>query len=178
MLVKSDEEPDFVFWGRRANVGLIQESQANKRHPAPSSSSSSDAPGCPVATWHDSTEPGAEQQDQGAPTCGRTCGLDRELRSLRTLGGEAAAAAAQGRPDCSFWGRAPRAVRQSAGRLGGGGCGDLWYFPPSQHYCLTSISSWKYYGESFNFSSMVTVAYPPSIFSPVSSAIQSVIMCN
>ncbi|MEQ2260418.1 Protein fam78b [Xenotaenia resolanae] len=48
-----------------------------------------------------------------------------------TLGG--AEAAGQGRPDCSFWGRAPRAVRQSADRSGGGGCRDLIYILPRNH---------------------------------------------
>ncbi|CAG5896961.1 unnamed protein product [Menidia menidia] len=33
-------------------------------------------------------EPGAEQQDQGAPTCSRTRRLDEERRSLRALGGK------------------------------------------------------------------------------------------
>lgn len=144
----------FIFWRHRVNVGLTQESQANKRHPAPSS----DAPGCPVATWHDSAEPGAEQQDQGAPTCSRTCGLDKEQRSLRTHGGEEAAA--QGRPDCSFWGRAPRAVRQSAGRPGGGGCGDLWYFPSSPHCAPAPKLSRKYNGGCFHVWSVVTAILP------------------
>lgn len=32
---QSDEESVFIFWRRRVNLGLKQESQANKRHPAP-----------------------------------------------------------------------------------------------------------------------------------------------
>lgn len=65
-------------------------------------------------------------------------------------------------------GRAPRAVRQSAGRPGGGGCGDLWYSPPRPHCALTSTSSWKYDG-CFYVWSMVTVILPIiflSFFSP------------